>query len=87
MSASVIVYSTSWCAWCTRATALLRARGIAFEEVDAEAAWGPRFRDELEARTGGRTVPQVVVRGRPIGGYEALAALDLSGELGALARG
>lgn len=77
---------TDWCAWCHRAAALLAGRGIAFETIDAEALWGARFRDELQALTGGRTVPQVVIDGVPIGGYEALHALDLDGRLGAASR-
>ena len=82
--ARVVVYSTSRCPWCTRATSLLEERGIAFNEVDAEVLWRDRFRDEIEKITGARTVPQIVIDGRPIGGYEELAALDLDGRLAGL---
>ena len=79
----VVVYSTSWCPWCHRAKELLQREGVAFQEIDGEAEWGNRFRDEIETRTGGRTVPQIVVDGRPIGGYEELEALVAEGGLAA----
>ena len=82
---SVVVYTTSWCPWCSRAKTLLHQRGIRFEEVDAEDRWGPAFREELDKLTGRRTVPQVVIDGRAIGGYDALVALDEKGELQRLA--
>ena len=82
--ARVVVYSTSWCSWCHRAKALLQGQGIAFQEIDGEMEWGNRFRDEIEKRTGGRTVPQVVIDGRPIGGYEELEALAAGGGLATL---
>ena len=77
----VIVYSTSWCSWCHRAKALLRGQGVAFQEIDGEKEWGNHFRDEIEARTGARTVPQVVIDGRPIGGFEEHEALAAAGGL------
>ena len=80
-NARVIIYSTSWCPWCTRAKELLDSRGIAYSEIDGEKEWGARFRDEIFARTGGMTVPQVVIDGKPIGGYSDLSKLDDSGEL------
>lgn len=82
-----VVYSTSWCPWCARAKALLAQHGVSFVEIDAEAEWGRAFRDEIEKRTGGRTVPQIVLDGRPIGGYENLAALAMDGGLGGGAAG
>lgn len=81
MPPRVTIYSTSWCVWCRKAKSLLEERGIAYAEVDGEKEWGAAFRDEIEKRTGGRSVPQVVIDGRPIGGYEGLAALALDGGL------
>ena len=80
----VVVYSTSWCPWCHRAKALLQENGVPFQEVDGEREWGNGFRDEIERRTGGRTVPQVIIDGRPIGGYEELEALVADGGLAIL---
>jgi glutaredoxin 3 len=79
MPASVVMYTTPFCGYCIVAKRLLSKRGIAFEEVDvagddAKRAW-------LVQVTGRRTVPQIFIRGEPIGGYEELAALDRSGAL------
>ncbi|HEY4014720.1 MAG TPA: glutaredoxin 3 [Polyangiaceae bacterium] len=75
----VTMYTTRTCPYCVAAKRLLSARAIAFEEVDVS---GDRDkRDWLVEATGRRTVPQIFIRGRAIGGYEELAALDRSGEL------
>lgn len=81
----VVVYSTTWCSQCGHAKALLRRRGIAFEEVDAEEKWGAAFRDELFRLAGRLSVPQIVIDGRSIGGWADLIQLDESGELARLA--
>lgn len=73
----VVLYTAAFCAECERARALLERRGIAFEEVDLSA--DPGRCCELEALTGGRSAPQVVIDGRPIGGLAELAALDHAG--------
>ena len=73
------VYTTRWCGYCVRAKALLRSRGLPFEEISLDEV--PEFRRVLMDTTGGWTVPQVVVDGRPIGGYTELWRLDRSGQL------
>jgi len=80
----VQLYTAPFCACCDRARALLERRRIAFEEIDLS-------RDlerccELEAPTGGRSVPQLLVDGRPIGGFNERAALERNGGLGGSAR-
>ena len=80
-SPRVVVYTTSWCAHCKSAKKLLDHRGIPYEEVDAEARWGERFRDALFGLAGQLTVPQIVIDGRAIGGYADLVRMDESGEL------
>jgi glutaredoxin 3 len=75
----VQVYTTSWCGYCVRAKALLRSRGIDFEEVALDE--DPAFRQRLHDFTGGWTVPQVVIDGTPIGGYTELWHLDRDGRL------
>ena len=62
---------------------LLEQRGLEFEEVRVDT--DPQFRTKLEELTGGWTVPQIVIDGRPIGGYTELWQLDRAGELEALA--
>jgi glutaredoxin 3 len=76
----VLIYSTGWCPYCDRARGLLERKGIAFREikVDEDASQ----RDAMLKRTGGRrTVPQIFVGDRLIGGYDDLYALDKAGEL------
>lgn len=79
VDAPVVLYTTPWCGFCRAALALLRARGIAHLEVDVVG--NDAARDWLAAVSGQTTVPQVFVRGRSIGGYTELSALDRSGEL------
>jgi glutaredoxin 3 len=76
------IYTTRWCGYCVRAKALLDARGLAYEEVsmDDDAA----FREHLQELTGGWSVPQIVIDGRPIGGYTELWRLDRDGRLNEL---
>jgi len=76
------MYTTRWCGYCVRAKALLQSRGLEFEEVELDD--DARFRERLLELTGGWTVPQILVDGRPIGGYTELWQLDRSGELAAL---
>ena len=73
------IYTTRWCGYCVRAKALLDSRGLAYEEVDLEDDAG--FRARLYDLTGGWTVPQILVDGRPIGGYTELWRLDREGLL------
>jgi glutaredoxin 3 len=77
--ARIQLYTTAWCGDCVRAKALLEQRGLEFEEIrlDGES----NFRQTLLEKTGGWTVPQVVIDGEPIGGYSELWRLDKAGEL------
>lgn len=80
MTAPVVtVYTTGFCGHCVRVLALLERRGIAFTEVSVEDR--PGVREELMAKSGRRTLPQVYVGERYIGGADELAAMDRSGEL------
>ena len=62
-----------------RAKALLDAKGLAYEEISLDD--DPAFRQRLLELTGGWTVPQIVIDGRPIGGYAELWRLDRDGRL------
>jgi glutaredoxin 3 len=77
--AKVQLYSTRWCGYCVRAKALLESRGIEYEEISLDD--DPAFRRKLFDLTGGLTVPQILVDGRPIGGYTELWRLDRDGRL------
>ena len=76
----VTVYSTAHCAYCSRAKSMLDKWEIDYDEVriDADAAAMKQF---LEATNGARTVPQIVIDGQPIGGFDELTELHMDGEL------
>lgn len=76
---SVVMYTIAGCMHCTRARALLQRLEIPFEERRLDDA--PEFRGVLAERTGGWTVPQIVIRGEPIGGASDLARLKRRGVL------
>ena len=73
------MYTTAWCGYCIRAKALLEQRGLDFEEIRVDD--DPEFRTKLEELTGGWTVPQIVIDGKPIGGFTELWQLDRNGDL------
>lgn len=80
--AQVIIYTTSYCPYCTGAKALLRSKKIKFEEIDVTR--DPERREEMERLSQQRTVPQIFIDGRPIGGYDDARRLDTKGELDVL---
>lgn len=82
---TVTLYATGWCPYCVRARALLARKGAVVEEIDIEAL--PEQRAVMMERSGRRTVPQIFIGGRHIGGSDDLAALDRTGELDALLHG
>lgn len=75
----VKIYTTNWCPYCKGALALLRAKSIAFEEIDV--THDPEKRAEMEQLSRRYTVPQIFIDGRPIGGYDDARMLDATGEL------
>jgi glutaredoxin 3 len=75
----VVLYTTTWCPYCVRAKALLRRKGATFREVNVEEV--PGAREEMEARSGRMTVPQVFVGEVHVGGCDDLHALDQAGGL------
>jgi glutaredoxin 3 len=77
------MYTTRWCGYCDLARALLRERGLPFEEIGLDD--DPAFRARLMDMTGRWTVPQILIDGRPIGGYTELRELDRRGLLDGLA--
>lgn len=77
------MYTTPSCPFCVRAKRLLGERGIPFREIDLAA--DDALRADIIERTGRRTVPQIFIDGRSIGGFEELARMDAAGELAGLA--
>ena len=79
------VYATQWCPYCNRAQALLTAKGASFDVIDIEAVAGAR--EQMQTRSGRRTVPQIFIGDRHVGGCDDLVALDASGGLEPLLKG
>jgi glutaredoxin 3 len=77
------MYTTAWCGYCDRARALLRKRGLPFEEVSLDD--DPAFRATLLDLTGRWTVPQILIDGTPVGGFLELTELERRGLLDELA--
>jgi len=85
MPTRVVVYTTTYCPYCVRATALLRNKGIGYREVDVTG--NTELRRWLRETTGRLTVPQIFIDDQPIGGYDDLAALEKDGKLNQLCDG
>ena len=76
---NIKIYTTSWCGPCKMAKRLLEEKGYSFEEIDIEEkVW---TREDLFNKTGGRTVPQIVIEGETIGGYDELSQMESQGKL------
>jgi glutaredoxin 3 len=77
--AEVVIYRTEHCGYCVRVHHLLESKGVPFTEVDVSHDAGKRR--WLADVTRQRTVPQVFINGKPVGGFDELARLNRSGEL------
>ena len=81
----IAIYVKARCRRCWRARRLLRRRGYAFEAIDVSG--DDELHNWLVETTGSKTVPQVFVDGRLVGGFAVVRALDISGDLERLVRG
>ncbi|MCB1915178.1 MAG: glutaredoxin 3 [Rhodocyclaceae bacterium] len=79
------MYATATCPFCLRAEGLLRRKGADIEKIRVDL--DPSLRDEMVARTGRRTVPQIFIGERHIGGCDDLHELDHAGGLDPLLAG
>ena len=78
----ILLYTTPLCGYCRAAKQLLRGKGLDFEEIDV--AYDADKRAEMIDRAQGlRTVPQIFIHVRHVGGYDELAALEREGKLDA----
>ena len=75
----VIIYSKDSCPYCVKAKLMLEGKGVEYEEINIEGL-AEEF-EKLKKRTGMRTVPQIFIGERLIGGYTDMAALNETGEL------
>ncbi len=79
----ITLYLTGVCPFCHQAERLLKSKGVT--EIDKiRVDLDPVKREEMMSKTGRRTVPQIYIGERHVGGFDDLAALDKAGELAAL---
>jgi glutaredoxin 3 len=81
----VTVYVSDWCPYCQRAKSLLNQKQVVINEINVEG--DPKLREEMIARSDRRTVPQIFIGDKHVGGCDELYALDRSGELDRLIQG
>lgn len=81
--ATIEIYTQPWCPYCVRAVSLLERKGVEYTEINAPH--GTAERAQAIQRSGGRrTVPQIFIDGRHIGGSDDLVELEQAGKLDAL---
>lgn len=83
---AITIYTTRTCPFCHRAKALLTEKGARFDEIDV-GAHSQRRAEMMQRAAGGRTVPQIFVGDRHVGGCDDLFAMDRAGKLDALLKG
>lgn len=79
MKPDVLLYTTSWCPFCQRAKALLKEKGVQWNELDIEV--DPVHRQAMTEASGRNTVPQIFINGMHVGGSDEFFELDARGEL------
>ena len=75
----IILYGTPYCPYCMAARRLLKIKGLSFVEHNVDS--DREKRTEMEQRSDRRTVPQIFINERHVGGFDELNALEQSGEL------
>ncbi len=76
------VFTQAWCPYCARVVALLHAKNVTFQEIDAPH--GSAERQGATGRSGRSTMPQVFIDGKFVGGCDDVVALDRTGKLDTL---
>lgn len=75
----VVIYTTTSCPYCTRAKAFLRSKNVDFEEIDVSR--DERLQEEIIRLSGRRTVPQIFINGKSVGGFDDIKQMDATGDL------
>lgn len=78
-NAGVVMYTTSWCPYCSRARKLFDDKGVQYTDIDVESVDGARH--EMQQRSGRTSVPQIFIGDRHLGGYDDTSLLERRGEL------
>jgi len=77
---TIEIYTKAFCPYCSRAKALLEAKGVQYREISVD--FGGELREQMIQRASGRTtVPQIFIREHHVGGCDDLFALDRAGRL------
>ncbi|MGR9074306.1 MAG: glutaredoxin 3 [Gammaproteobacteria bacterium] len=79
---SILIYTSTICPYCIMAKRLLDNKGIGYREINVDAQ--PGLREKMMEITARRTVPQIFIGDRHIGGFDELYALEVRGELNGL---
>ena len=78
--AKVEIYTTTYCPFCDRAKALLKRKGVSYDEIDVTDDIDLRIA-MMERARGRKTVPEIFIDGELVGGFYELKALDEAGKL------
>ena len=78
----IVIYTTQWCPYCSRARSLLQSKGVPFEEINIDSR--PDAHAEMVARSGRHTVPQIFIGEVHVGGCDDLMAREAAGMLDSL---
>ena len=79
----VVIYTGPMCNYCSAAKHLLNKKKVSYEEIDI--GYDEKKRDEmLKKSNGAKTIPQIFIEEKHIGGYVELKALENKGELDSL---
>ena len=76
---NVVIYTTRWCPFCTRAKALLEHKGVQYDEIPVDG--DPVARQQMAERAGATSVPQIWINEQHIGGFDQLSGLERAGGL------
>jgi glutaredoxin 3 len=78
----VLIYTSAWCPYCSRAKQLLAGKGMPFEEISVDGK--PQLRAEMARKAGRTSVPQIWIGTTHVGGCDDLYELERRGQLDAL---
>lgn len=76
---NIVIYTSTRCPYCIFTKELLAKKQVAFEEINIET--NPHKRLEMEQLSNRRTIPQIFINGKHIGGFDDLSKLDKEGLL------
>ena len=76
----ITIYTMENCPYCVKAKDFFRQRGVFYREIKVDEN-DDCVRSELEEKTGLKTLPQIFLGNKSVGGYSDLVELDKSGEL------